>query len=337
MDEFKKFPTTQYLGSKQKLIEWIINRTPKVDSILDAFSGSGVVSYYFKRKGVKVLSNDFLRSSFYYSKALIENNKTTLSKEDVNMLLSENKSKKNYVESNFADFFYTREECIFIDNLIANIEKLDDQYKRALALSCLIRTCIQKIPGGKFRRNLLKYRDKNFKHYRPKFIRDIKETFLSFVNKFNAAVFDNGKENKAYNDNIFDLIKNIKTDAIYFDPPYGGSGFDYEKDYFFIELIAKYYGQINEFFGKSKVYKDLQFSGFNKNHLLLESFDNLFSSAKHIPLWIISYNNRSLPKFEEFTDLIKKYKKISQVYEKEYHYKIGDSKGLKEYLFICVD
>jgi len=333
----KKFPTTQYLGSKQKLIGWVINRFPNVDSVFDAFSGSGVVSYYLKKKGMQVISNDFLKSSFLYAKALIENNKVVLSERDIDLLISKNKNKKTYIEDNFSEFFYTKNECIFIDNIIANINELNDEYKKALAFSCLIRTCIQKIPGGKFRGGLLKYRNPSFKHYRPKFTKEIKETFLHFVKQFNEAVLDNNKENKAYNENIFDLIGNIKTDVVYFDPPYGGSGFDYEKDYFFIELIARYYGQINEFFGKSKVYKNLQFSGFNKRVLLKDSFEKLFWSAKHIPIWVISYNNRSLPPFDEFISMIKKYKKIQKIHKKEYHYKIGDSRGLKEFLFICVD
>src|SRR3989344_5357863 len=169
----KKFPTTQYLGSKQKLIGWVINRFPNVDSVFDAFSGSGVVSYYLKKKGMQVISNDFLKSSFLYAKALIENNKVVLSERDIDLLISKNKNKKTYIEDNFSEFFYTKNECIFIDNIIANINELNDEYKKALAFSCLIRTCIQKIPGGKFRGGLLKYRNPSFKHYRPKFTKEI--------------------------------------------------------------------------------------------------------------------------------------------------------------------
>jgi hypothetical protein len=45
------FPMPQYLGSKTKYIEHILKYIPVgVDSILDAFSGSGIVSYAFKKK-----------------------------------------------------------------------------------------------------------------------------------------------------------------------------------------------------------------------------------------------------------------------------------------------
>ena len=46
-DQVKKFPATRYMGSKSKLIEYIWKATEHLefDSVLDLFSGSGVVSY----------------------------------------------------------------------------------------------------------------------------------------------------------------------------------------------------------------------------------------------------------------------------------------------------
>jgi len=53
---------TNYIGSKQKLIDWIWKNTPEgVGSVLDAFSGSAVVAYMYKTKGLRVLANDRLR------------------------------------------------------------------------------------------------------------------------------------------------------------------------------------------------------------------------------------------------------------------------------------
>ncbi len=42
---------TNFIGSKQKLVDWIWVHTPDgVKSVLDAFSGSAVVGYMFKTK-----------------------------------------------------------------------------------------------------------------------------------------------------------------------------------------------------------------------------------------------------------------------------------------------
>jgi len=49
---------TNYIGSKQKLADWIWAQTPDgVTSVLDAFFGSAVVAYMYKTKGLKVIPN----------------------------------------------------------------------------------------------------------------------------------------------------------------------------------------------------------------------------------------------------------------------------------------
>jgi adenine-specific DNA-methyltransferase len=332
---FKKIPSTQYLGSKQKLVSWIIQHSPKCDSVFDAFSGSGVVAYNFKKTGMQVICNDFLTSSYYYAKAFVENNKVTLTNVEVEKLLLNNKKKRDYITKHFSNVFYTKEECEFIDNTYANIQELTNDYKKALVYAALIRTCIQKMPGGKFRSNLLKYRNKDCVHFRPKFSRDIKETFRKFLVDYNEAIFDNEKENKAYNMSIFDILPRVQTDMVYFDPPYGGSGFNYEKDYFFVEVLTQFYGKIEKFNGVTKTYDDLRDSGFVKRTELNTSFLKLFDAASHIPVWVISYNNRSIPEYGDFMQLIKKFKSHVTVHERPYSYKIGNNAGLKEYLFVC--
>lgn len=334
-DIFKQIPRTQYLGSKQKLVRWILEHLPPCNSILDAFSGSGIVGYELKRIGKRVVCNDFLTSSYYYAEAFVENNRITLTEDDINFLMSPNHHREDYIERHFTDVFYTREECQFLDNLHANILELKNEYKRDIAYASAVRTCIQKIPGGKFRSNLLKYRDKEFPHYRPKFIKKIEKTFLYFLKGYNDAVFDNGQKNEAHNEGIFDLLPKVNVDVVYFDPPYGGSGFDYERDYFFVELFTNYYGQIETFNGKTKTYPVFKESGFNKKSQLRNSFLKLFERASHIPVWMISYNNRSIPSYDEFIGLIKKFKSRIEHYEKNYAYKTGNNEALKEYLFVC--
>lgn len=57
---------TNYIGSKQKLTDWVWAQTPDgIDSVLDAFSGSAVVAYMFKTKGLKVIANDRLYYCFH--------------------------------------------------------------------------------------------------------------------------------------------------------------------------------------------------------------------------------------------------------------------------------
>ena len=57
------YPPTRYMGSKRKVLPFIqdVLSSLEYESCLDAFSGSGIVSYYFKKIGKEVYSNDFMR------------------------------------------------------------------------------------------------------------------------------------------------------------------------------------------------------------------------------------------------------------------------------------
>ena len=328
-------PITQYLGSKRKLIPWILSKLPKCNTVCDAFSGSASVSYHLKKMKKQVISNDYLTSSYMFSKALVENQNAKLTNKDKTSLIKPNPNKKCEIQKHFSNIFFNDEECQFLDNLYANIINIKNQYKQSIAYSAAIRTCIQKMPGGKFRPNMLKYRDPNFIHYRPKYSRRIQDTFLDFLDQYNNAIFSNGQDNQSYNMDVFELLRSHKNiDVIYFDPPYGGSGFNYQKDYFFAEYFVKDYGKIQKFNGATKSYQgDLKDSfGASKINASLKS---IFELSMDIPTWIISYNNRSTPKFEELEQMIKEFRNIDSIHTCEYRYKAGNNKNLEEMLFIC--
>ena len=334
--EFKKeMPMTQYLGSKRKLIPWIISKLPKCDIVCDAFSGSASVSYHLKKMKKQVISNDYLTSSYMFSKTLIQNQNTKLTNEDKKFLMKSNPDKKYEIQKHFSNIFFNNEECKFLDNLHANIINMKNEYKQSIAYSAAIRTCVQKMPGGKFRPNMLKYRDKNFIHYRPKYTRRIQDTFLDFLNQYNKAIFNNGKKNQSHNKDILELLDTSKNiDLVYFDPPYGGSGFNYQKDYFFSEYFVKDYGKINKFNGATKSYPVALENRFGSSKIQ-QSLKSIFELSNNIPTWVISYNNRSTPKFDDLKQTIEEFRRIDSIHTCDYRYKTGNNKGLEEILFIC--
>ena len=82
---------TNYIGSKQKLVDWIWKHTPEgVGTVLDAFSGSAVVAYMYKTKGLQVIANDRLRYCHHAAKAIIENNSVRLGEDEIEALLADN-------------------------------------------------------------------------------------------------------------------------------------------------------------------------------------------------------------------------------------------------------
>lgn len=330
-----QFPMTQYHGSKRRLVEWIISHTPECESVLDAFSGSGVVAYEYKKQDKRVIANDLLTSSYCFSKATIENNHTRLSDEEIEGLFSTNDQCRPYLQDRYAGVLYPVEECRFLDNLHANINDLGDPYKRSIALAAAVRTCVYKMPGGKFRPNLLPYRSPTHRYYKPKFRKPIEDVYRSFLQAYNSAVFDNGQANLALNADILDAVSNIQVDLAYFDPPYGGSGFDYLRDYFFVELYTRDYGQPNELRGEVKRHEDSRQSGFRLSGEVGSSLERLFERSVHIPCWMISYNNRSIPAQGELIQLVRRYRSSIQIVSRDYAYKGGDNRRLRELMLIC--
>ena len=337
-------PTQQYLGNKIKYIDFIKNSIPEdVFTICDAFSGSGIVSYELKKK-YHILSNEILSSGYKLTHGLIENNHIKLTDKDIQNIIKINPRKKTFIEDNFTDLYYTQEECIFLDNLYSNIIEIENDFKKSILFTAICRTLIRKILFAYFcHTKAIEYRNDEARWKRnPAINRDIKEMFLEYVTEYNNCIFDNKKDNKAYNMDIFDFLdnidsNNIKIDLIYFDPPYGGTHCDYNSYYHFLETYINYWDDTT-LYNKTKQPKDkLKKSDFTKKKLD-DVFTKLFEKSKNIKYWLISYNSKSTPNKEEMTTLIKKYK--NNVIFNEYKLKnnnggMGLKKGSNEYLILC--
>lgn len=328
-----KLPKINFIGNKEKIVDWICDNIPKdVNSIFDAFSGGASVSFEAKKRGFKVLSNDILEINYLLSKALIENNKITLDEKDIKTIFSGNPV-KGFMYKNYSEVYFFPEECMELDLYRKNIEKLDSDYKKALAFSLIRRSMIRKMPYSRFTLpwdKIKQLRDeeysyKKYKRRRAYHNQSFKEHFLDNLNEYNNAIFDNKKDNKAFNSDIFQLIPKINADLIYLDPPYTGT----MNNYF------GFYGLIDEYL-KQKRLKPFENNFIDKN-IALELFDNLFSKLGKYKYWFLSYNNSSYPTKEQLLSLLKKYSKNVKVIEREHNYQVtGKTKKTKnkEYLFI---
>lgn len=337
-----KLPKTQYLGSKERLVKWIFENSPKdIEIIFDAFSGTSVVAYYFKNKGKKVVVNDFLKFNFHIGKAIIENKNITLCDNDIALLFSENKNAGSLIEEVFTDIFFERDQAHFLDNFRANIDLLGNEYKKSLAFAVMNRALTRKILFGHFAHlSALRYSKDSMRVKRnPTISRPLKDLFFELVPEYNNAIFDNSKDNEVYCEDTIQLIPKLKNvDLVYFDPPYYGCHPDYQAFYHFLETFVEYWKD-KEFINGTKQYFPKKESGFVRKEETMDSFKRLFSASAHIPYWLISYNSESYPEKEAMIDLIGQYKKV-KVFEHEYQNNYGgkgSKKGTKEYLFYCYE
>ena len=134
-EQLKLFPATRYMGSKSKLLEYIWSASSQFsfESVIDLFSGSGVVSYMYKTHGKAVISNDYMAMGGVITKALIENSKVILSLDDAEKLTSMDTPTDDFVSDTFRGIYYSDADNHFIDVVRANIALMDNQYKKAIA------------------------------------------------------------------------------------------------------------------------------------------------------------------------------------------------------------
>ena len=192
-DQVLKFPPTRYMGSKSKILSCIrdVIREFKFNSVIDLFSGSGVVSYLFKSEGKSVISNDYMALGSTISKALIENNEVIFPIQSAKKLLEKNQGSDRFVQSNFKGLYFTDKENILIDNIRANINRMRNPYRKAIAIASLIRACTKKRPRGIFTYTGYRYDDR-----RQDLKISLEDHFMNAVKIFNNAVFDNQKKIK---------------------------------------------------------------------------------------------------------------------------------------------
>lgn len=338
-NKHNKMPQPQYLGAKYKLLPWITSFIPSdVVNVFDGFGGSQSVAFAMKKLGYSVATNDFLNSCHQIGAALIENKGVTLNENDLNLLFAENSNRKNVMQT-FKDIFFDESECTFLDSFRANIDQLSCKYKKALAFSIMNRSLTRKTIMGHFAHTkAIDYANNQDRVKRnPSIARPVKSLFLSLLEEYNAAVFDNGKENISYNENILDLLPKLQNiDLAYFDPPYCNSHSDYQSFYHLLETFTENWTD-KEFINGTKRYSPARYSGFDKVKDIEQSFNQLFELSKHIPYWLISYNDRSIPTIEDLVKMASRYKKVD-VHEKIYNNSQGGKgsvSGSKEYLLVC--
>lgn len=340
-----QFPEPQYLGAKYTLLKWLIKYIPKnIHTTFDAFAGSQSVAYLFKQLGFQVFTNDFLQFNHQIGKSLIENKNQLLNKQDLEILFANSLQKKDFtlMQSLYTDLFFEEDQAIFLDNCRANIQFLENEYKKTFAISLINRSLQRKITMGHFAHTqaLVYAGDKERIKRNPNLARPIRDIFMDLLPKYNNAVFDNQQENKSFSENILDLLPKIlkhqSIDLIYFDPPYCDSHADYQSFYHLAETYTEYW-QDKQFINGIKRYEPQKFSGFDKKKDVIQSFHTLFEMSEEIPNWLISYNDRSFPTIQDLTNIIKKYKKV-EIATKTYQNGRGGKgsvAGSQEVLFIC--
>ena len=327
-----KYPKINYIGNKNKLTDWIVSNLPyKKGIVLDLFCGGCSVSYALKGRGYTVYSNDALYSNYVLAKAIIENNHTKLLKEDYNIEVSKNEIDSKYKKISFLENrLYFPEEVKELSKIVCASENLID-YKKYLYLSLIRRAMIRKIPYSRMNvpwNQIVKLRDEDYSYMKYKRRRayhnlPFSEHIDDNLNNYNDSIFDNGKENRAFNCDSFEMIDNLteKVDIIYMDPPYPAT----------MNKYGDFYGLYDKIFDA-----EVNYINFSENNKFLENLEKLvikcLPNTKYI---VISENNKTKPTIDELSNMLKKYGTV-QVKEKRHQYKVTNKENKNETIEVLI-
>lgn len=271
----------RYLGSKTLLLGEIAKIIEEYNGrgvFCDPFGGIGTVGNYMKKLGFSVVTGDILNFAHFFQIALIENNdedcfyklKQYLDLQ-TNSDLEENLSKvvmsKGWLIKEYAQKrkFFTYDNACHIQGCIDNIE----QWKKEELLtnkeySILIASLIQSFDN-------VANTAGTYYAYLKEYYRKAKRPF-----KFKLLETTVGNNDcKSYLIDANELVKNIKCDILYLDPPYNGR--DYGRYYHLPETVSK--GIVPSPSGKSGMFTLNNIKSKYNSKQALVAFEDLIKLA----------------------------------------------------------
>ena len=294
-----------YIGSKYKLSDFISSSVKSIvgedlsDKIFcDLFAGTGVVGRNFKKEVKKVISNDMEFYSYVLNKNYIENHEF-LDNEIYIKELNETNGEEGFIFNEYSEngkadrLYFSEHNGKKIDAIRTKIEFWKTEKKISSALYYFLLA------------SLLESADKvaNTASVYGAFLKKIKKTAQKEL-ILEPAIFEiNSHSHEVYNEDSNLLIKKIKGDILYLDPPYNAR--EYGANYHLLNTIAKY----DNFTPKGKTgLRDYSKSAFCKKKEVEKSFDDLIKNANFKYIFL-SYNNEGIMSSETIKKILSNYGK----------------------------
>ncbi|HET7327714.1 MAG TPA: DNA adenine methylase [Nocardioidaceae bacterium] len=329
------FPRLRYMGSKYRMLPHLAKAFNDVGgaAALDAFSGSGVVSYALKFLGYSVTANDFLTFPSIIARATVANHAVTLSHDDIDAICGPAADDRDFIRTTFDGMYFTAADRQFLDSAWSHIDLMTGD-KQALAIAALVLAAARKQPRGVFTFTELRYDDGRRDLRLP-----LREHFRERAAEYNSVVFDSGMPCRAISGDVCDVPPE-EYDVVYLDPPYAPPRDDncYVKRYHFLEGLAVYWRGVTimENTKTKKLVK--KYTPFSYKHTVTAALSDTFERFKGSTI-ILSYSSNAVPDVTTIENLLRDVKGSVEVRRLDHRYSFGTHssahrRAVSEYLFI---
>jgi len=279
-----------YLGGKRRLCPLIFREIDRIVprrrwpelTMLDAFLGGGSVSLYGKAQGFNVIATDIAERAIVIGRALIENSRVRLLREDVLRLLAARTKAPGRVETTMSPSIFTQKQARFIDTALRVATETPDPSKAALLQLLALRTALLCHAYSQVRKGTIhrvttgdyeSITESAVYHYIDGLRLVTPARLWDLAQQVNVGVFEG--RGRVIKQSVLDALPDIQADIAYFDPPYPGV-MSYEREYRVIDEILE---------GISR--PTSPFTARTGAAML----DPLFERAVHIPVWLLSLGN----------------------------------------------
>lgn len=293
-----------YIGSKYSLLDFLVTTIETVTGYQkgdhfvfgDLFAGTGVVGQTYKTRGCKVIANDIQYYSYVLNRHFIENvpdlDRSLLDR--LNQLEPlEGFIYRNYCEgSGSGRNYFSNENGKKCDAIRTELERLrvsgeisEDLYFYYLAslVNSIDKYANTASVYGAF-----------LKHMKKSAQKDFQLELLPVIP---------GIAGEVYNEDINALVKRIKGDVLYLDPPYNAR--QYCSNYHVLETIARYDNpELNGVTGLRD--STNQKSRFCSKRTVEDTFDDLIRNAQFQYIFL-SYNNEGLMSLDTIREIMSRY------------------------------
>ncbi len=269
----------RYLGNKYRLLPFIRQVVDEhcnnVYIVADLFAGTGAVSSAFQDR--TVITNDILYSNYISNTAWFS--PQDYDEQKIIRLVEEYNERQmttdNYMSRNFADTFFSKQDCRKIGFIREDIERKFkhnelNERERALLITSLL-YAMDKIA-------------KTCGHYDA--YRKGVEYDLHLEMYVPQARHDNNPANQCFNEDINVLAPRVTADLVYLDPPYNSR--QYCDAYHVLENVARW--EKPEVFGVAKKMDRTALKSAYCTKEATEAFADLIENI-HARYILLSYNN----------------------------------------------
>jgi adenine-specific DNA-methyltransferase len=332
------YPRIRYMGSKYKLLPHLASVFAEVggQTALDAFSGSGVVSYLLKRQGFSVTANDMLEFPGTLATAAIVNNSTRLTAADVARITGSAADDRDFIRKTFSEVFFSPDDLTFLDSAWSHVAAMRG-HKQALAISALVLSAARKQPRGVF---TISGDLSNYNDGRRDLRISMRDHFAEHAEDYNRAVFP-GQPARVTRQEATQLEAQ-PYDLVYLDPPYAPPSDDncYIKRFHFLEGLSRYWeGDVLMMDTRTKKLPK-PVTGYSNKRTIMEAFRDTFKRYQDARTIVLSYGSNALPDKETIISLLREVKQDVEVraIPHTYHYgthQAAARRSVDEYIFIA--